>query len=301
MPIWRRCVLAACGAAPQVTSTPAPTAAPTAAPLLFDGQQAYAQVLKQMSFGPRPTGSPALDATRAYILEELARYGWTTEVQTFDYKGVSVHNIVARKGQGPVVILGAHYDTRRKADHDPKDTQQPVPGANDGASGVAVLLERARTLNMQYIGNQVWLAFFDAEDDGELDGWEWGVGSAYMADHLTVKPAYVVVVDMVGDRDQQLYLETNSTPAIRDALWAQAAQLGYGQYFIARPKYAMIDDHIPFLQHGIAAVDIIDFDYPYYHTGADTADKVSAESLEHVGRTLQAYLETHTAQGTTNP
>lgn len=290
-------VLAACGTPPA----PAPT--PTPAPVNFDGARAYEAVLRQVAFGPRPAGSQALAATRAYITGELARLGWAVEDQEFVYKGVSLHNVVGRKGQGagPVVILGAHYDTRLRADRDPVDPSQPVPGANDGASGTAVLLELARSLDMQYIPYEVWLAFFDAEDNGDLDGWEWLVGSTYLAEHLTVTPAFVVVVDMVGDSDQQLYLEQNSTPAVRDAIWATAAQLGYARYFIAQPKWAMIDDHTPFLKRGSAAVDIIDFDYPAWHTGGDTADKVSGASLERVGRTLETYLETNDAEGMAYP
>lgn len=289
--------LAACGTPPA----PVPTATP--APVNFDGARAYEAVLRQVAFGPRPAGSQALAATRSYIMGELARLGWATEDQEFVYKGVSLHNIVARRGQGagPVVILGAHYDTRLRADRDPVDPSQPVLGANDGASGTAVLLELARSLDMRYIPYEVWLAFFDAEDNGDLDGWEWLVGSTYMAEHLTITPAFVVVVDMVGDRDQQLYLEQNSTPAVRDAIWATAAQLGYGGYFISQPKWAMIDDHTPFLRRGFAAVDVIDFDYAAWHTGADTADKVGAASLERVGRALETYLETNDAQGMAYP
>jgi glutaminyl-peptide cyclotransferase len=195
-------------------------------------------------------------------------------------------------GVGPIIILGAHYDTRRMADQDPVRPTDPVPGANDGASGVAVLLELARTLDRQRVPHEVWLAFFDAEDNGRLDGWDWIIGSRYMADNLTVQPEAMILVDMIGDADQQIYLELNSDPQLSAALWATAASLGYGQHFIPAPRFTMIDDHIPFKERGIPAVDIIDFDYPHWHTTADTADKVSAASLERVGRTLEAYLET---------
>ena len=110
---------------------------------------------------------------------------------------------------------------------------------------------------MQYIRREVWLAFFDAEDQGDLPGWDWGIGSDYMAGHLAVKPEAVVVVDMVGDSDQQLYLEQNSTPAVRDAIWAVAGKLGYEAYFVPKLKWSMTDDHTPFLKRGIAAVDIV--------------------------------------------
>jgi hypothetical protein len=279
------------GFSPVATVVSPVSPLPTPLPETFSGEVAYGHVLKQMAFGPRPPGSPALRMTGDYIKTELEGYGWAVEDQEFTYQETPIRNLIARKGEGPVVILGAHYDTRPRADQDKTDPTAPVPGANDGASGVAVLLELARTLDMSRVPYQVWLAFFDAEDSGGLDGWEWIVGSSYMAEHLTVQPDFVIIVDMIGDADQQLYLEQNSTPEVRGRIWAVAAELGYGDYFINRPGYSMLDDHTPFLRRGLRAVDIIDFDYPYWHTTADTADKVSPASLERVGRTLQAFLE----------
>ena len=151
----------------------------------------------------------------------------------------------------------------------------------------------ARTLNLEDIDAELWLAFFDFEDNGSsgIQGWDWIVGSSYMAENLTVLPAKMVLVDMIGDADQQLYYEANSDHAIREEIWGIAAELGFAEQFIAQEKYSMIDDHIPFLRRGIPSIDIIDFDYPYWHTVEDTADKVSAESLERVGITLQVWLE----------
>ena len=292
---------------PVATLTPVTTPAPVATPthqatltpvatltqvvLKFSGQAALAHVEAQMKLGARPTGSEAGRKTGDYILAQLRQSGWTTEEQRFDYKGTGIRNIIGRKGSGPALIIGAHYDTRRRADRDKTRPGDPVPGANDGASGVAVLLELARVLDAKKLGNQVWLAFFDAEDNGGLDGWEWIVGSRYMAQNLTVKPTVVVVVDMIGDADQQIYFDQNSNSDWSQRIWSAAAELGYGQYFIPKAKYAMFDDHTAFAQQGIPAVDIIDFDYPYWHTTADTADKLSPESLERVGRTLQLVLE----------
>jgi len=257
--------------------------------LTFDGQAAYAHVQAQCDLGFRPTGSPANRATGDYIISHLEAQGWEVETEEFVYRDTTVRNIVGRAGQGPVVILGAHYDTRRSADEE--DPSVPVMGANDGASGVAVLLELARVLDKDRLDRQVWLAFFDAEDNGRLDGWEWCVGSSYMASHLEVVPEAVVVVDMVGDADQQLYLEGNSNPALQQRLWEIGATLGYTRTFIAEYRWTMYDDHVPFAQRGIPAVDIIDFDYPYWHTTQDTPDKVSPESLERVGRVLEVWLE----------
>ena len=260
----------------------------------FKGERAYEDVLEQMEIGTRFTGSPGGVATGDFIAAELEEAGWAAEFQPFEYLGTPARNVIgmANIGEGPVLILGAHYDSRRVADQDPIDPQAPVPGANDGASGVAVLLELARTLDREKVPYEIWLAFFDAEDNGQLDGWDWIVGSQYMADNLTVTPEAMILVDMIGDADQQLYLEGNSDPVLSARLWTTAANLGYGQQFIPVRRYTMIDDHIPFIKRGIPAVDIIDFDYPYWHTTADTADKVSAASLERVGRTLEFYLET---------
>ena len=262
-----------------------------AQPIKFNGKIAFEHVEAQMKLGPRPTGSAAWQATGDYIIGQLKKFGWTAEEQRFDYRGTGIRNIIGRKGKGPVMILGAHYDTRRRADRDKVNPTAPVPGADDGASGVAVLLELARSLDASRLHNQVWLAFFDAEDDGDLDGWEWTVGSSYMAQHLAVKPEVVIVVDMIGDADQQIYYDRNSNSLWNERIWKTAAQLGYDKYLIPQPKWPMFDDHTPFAQQNIPAVDIIDFDYPYWHTTADTSDKLSPDSLEHVGRTLQVLLE----------
>jgi glutaminyl-peptide cyclotransferase len=262
-------------------------------PTQFDGSLAYTQVVRQMDFGPRITGTEGNYAAGNYIVQQLRQLSWQADFQPFDYKGVHARNIIARAnvGKGPVIILGAHYDTRRRADRDPEHPDQPVPGADDGASGVAVLLELARSLDLTHVHNEVWLAFFDAEDDGELDGWDWIVGSTYMAQHLAVKPQSMILVDMVGDADQNIYMDSNSDPQLSAQIWSVAAQLGYVNNFIPVPRYAMLDDHTPFAQQGIPAVDIIDFDYRYWHTVADTADKLSPASLEHVGRTVETYLQ----------
>jgi len=257
--------------------------------LVFDGAAAYAHVEAQCDLGFRPTGSDAGWATGDYIISYLEEQGWTVETEEFTYHDVPVRNIVGRVGEGPVIVLGAHYDTRRSADEE--NPSVPVMGANDGASGVAVLLELARALDRDKLQQQVWLAFFDAEDNGRLDGWEWCVGSSYMATHLEIMPEAVVVVDMIGDADQQLFLERNSDPALQERLWEIGATLAYTDTFISQYRWAMYDDHVPFAQQGIPAVDIIDFDYPYWHTTQDTRDKVSAESLERVGRVVEVWLE----------
>lgn len=259
----------------------------------FDGKAAFAHINAQMAFGPRPSGAEAGHKTGDYILNQLKRAGWQTETQEFTYRETPVRNIIGKAGvgQGPILIIGAHYDTRLRADQDPAAKLAPVPGANDGASGVAVLLELAQTLDTQNLRYEVWLAFFDAEDNGGLNGWEWIAGSTHMADSLTVQPQAMILVDMVGDADQQIYYDGASDPDLSRQLFEIAARLGYGNHFIPTLKHSMLDDHTPFAQRGIPAVDLIDFDYPYWHTTADTADKLSPESLERVGRVVEVYIE----------
>jgi Zn-dependent M28 family amino/carboxypeptidase len=259
----------------------------------FDGELAYGHVLAQCEIGPRHVGTQGSRETVAYIQQTLADEGIKGTARTFTYEGVPLRNVVGKlaEGQGPIVILGAHFDTRRYADRDPQTPKAPVPGGNDGASGVAVLLELARSLDREALENEIWLTFFDGEDQGGIDGWPWSVGARYMAENLTVEPAYVVIVDMIGDADQQIYWEHNSDPALQVYIWDLAHELGYGDYFIREYKYHIIDDHIPFVERGLIAADLIDLDYPYWHTTEDTADKVSAASLARVGRTLEHMLE----------
>jgi hypothetical protein len=284
-------------AVPEVpTAAPTETAeaTPTPAPVDFDGSAAYDFLLAQMDFGPRYPGSPGHAEVGDYIIDQLVALDWQVEEQFFPYQDITGRNIIARANEdvGPVIILGAHYDTRAIADQTP-GSEEPVPGAVDGASGVAVLLELARTLDLDLIDREIWLAFFDVEDNGSegLPGYEWIVGSTYMAENLAVVPEAMVLVDMIGDADQQLYYEGNSDAALQARLWEIAAELGYEEYFIQEQKYTMIDDHLPFARQGIPAVDIIDFDYEYWHTVEDTADKASPESLLRVGRTLEVWLE----------
>lgn len=336
--LWFAFVISAC-AAPAQSQVPAPILAqvtqvqvtrtvigPTGLPPatsttvtktpelpVFDGKHAYDEYLMtQVNFGPRPAGSKAVRATGDYIIGELEKTGWGVVTQEFEYRGVPIRNVIGKigEGKGPLIILGAHYDTRPRANMDKELADAPIVGANDGASGVAVLLELARTLDTSKLKNEVWLAFFDAEDNGGLNAcdlqvvemqvelsscdetkWGWSVGAEHVAENLPRVPEYVVVVDMIGDADQNIYYEHNSDKELQEKLWAIAAELGYKQWFIPEYRWTMTDDHTPFLNRDIRAIDIIDFDYPPWHTTADTADKVSPESLERVGRVLETWLE----------
>lgn len=260
--------------------------------LTFSGERAILDVQKQLSFGPRIPGTQGHQKAIAYIQNILTESGWDTELQQTNWNGYPIQNIIAKRGDGiPWIVLGAHYDTRIWADQDPEvaKRQDPVPGADDGASGVAVLLELARILPKN-LNKQIWLVFFDYEDDGGIQGRDWILGSRAFAANLQGKPDAVVVVDMVGDANLNIYKERSSTPELADQIWSSATQLGFSQQFLDRPGYTILDDHTPFLEAGIPALDIIDFDYPFWHTTADTTDKISANSLQIVGRVLANWL-----------
>jgi Zn-dependent M28 family amino/carboxypeptidase len=258
----------------------------------FNGDEAFFHVEKQLAFGPRVIGSEAHKLTRNYIQSYLKDQGWIVEIQPEELSdSFLIHNITAKMGEkGSWLLLGAHYDSRLIADQDPDLSKviSPVPGANDGASGVAVLLELARVLPKN-IDKRVWLVFFDAEDNGNVNGYDWIMGSQRYAENLSDYPDQVVIIDMVGDIDLDLYMEKNSDASLSREIWGIGDELGYSE-FIPSQKYRMIDDHTPFLALGIPSVVIIDFDYPYWHTTMDTIDKVSPHSLEVVGQTLLTWL-----------
>jgi glutaminyl-peptide cyclotransferase len=261
-------------------------------PNVFDGEQALSFAEKQISFGYRIPGTDAHKKTGDWIITELSHDGWEAQEQFFQYSQFTGRNIIAKRGTmgGKWILLGAHYDTRPQADRDANFPHQPISGANDGASGVAILLELARVIQPEKSDLLLWLVFFDLEDSGGIDDMDWIAGSTYFAGALVDKPDAVVIVDMVGDANLQLYYELNSNPELSAEIWQVAREHGFGS-FIEDTKYSLTDDHVPFMQLGIPAVDIIDFDYPYWHTIADTIDKVSAQSLEQVGLTLQFWLE----------
>jgi glutaminyl-peptide cyclotransferase len=264
---------------------------PEAESVTFDGQRAYANVQTQVAFGPRLPGSEGHAKVREWMREELVEAGWRVEVQESEALGHPIRNVVARRSEEPAqIIIGAHYDSRIFADQDtdPSQHKNHVPGANDGASGVAVLLELARTLPEDIPAT--WLVFFDAEDNGNIEGWDWILGSREFVRNNPLQPGAVIIVDMIGDADLNIYRERNSDQALTDEVWETAKNLGYASKFIPEYRHSMLDDHTPFLQAGLPAMDIIDFDYPYWHTTQDTPDKVSAESLQAVGETLQAWI-----------
>jgi len=236
-------------------------------------------------------------------VEKLGEFGASVSLQPFEGAlstgdTLRLVNIIGNfnVGASKRILLAAHYDTRPVADMDPDPANRltPIIGANDGASGVAVLLEIARALGGAKPPVGVDIVFFDGEDYGESGRpWDFCLGSSWFADNLKgYRPAAAIIVDMVGDSDLRIPREGYSSAAsgrLVDELFGIAARLGVEQ-FANEAGHTIIDDHLPFIRAGIDAVDLIDFDYPYWHTVADTPDKCSPESLEAVGRVLLEYI-----------
>ena len=262
----------------------------------FSGRRAFRHVQKLCALGPRPVASQANAQAAEYIAWVLEHEGWRVDVQEYAYGGERLRNVIGTKGQGPVLVLGTHFDTRPLADMDPADRSSPVVGANDGASGVAVLLELARVLDREAFDRaEVRLAFLDAENRGEIDGWPWSVGARHLANTWIAsgerRPEYALVLDMVGDHDQVFYYEWSSTLWLLEKTWAVAADLGYGAQFVPQHRYRTLNDHVPFLDQGIPAAVIVDLDYPYWRTSQDTEDKVSVDSLQRIGTVIETLIE----------
>lgn len=271
----------------------------------FDGEQAMRYVEAQMAFGPRIPNTDGHRRTGDWILEQLKARCDSVEVQAFTHVSVAgdtlhLRNFIGRfrPEAGDRVLYLAHWDTRPHADRSANlaDQQKPVPGADDGASGVAVLLGVADALKKHAPAVGVDLLFVDGEDYGDFDlNKDVLLGSRYYAARLSPDrhPLYAVLFDMVGDRDLQLYRESISlsrAPEVVDRVWSKAEELGYGRYFRATGETSATDDHVPLLDVGVRAIDIIDLDYPYWHTTEDTADKLSARSLQVVGDVAVALL-----------
>lgn len=270
--------------------------------LLFSGENSFGYLEAQCVFGPRPPGSENLSLCRAFIASEMESFGWNVTLQSFTYRETECVNIIAswRPQNESFLLLGAHYDTRPRAteDPDPENQARPILGANDGASGVAVLMELAKILPL---GNRsgIKIVFFDAEDSGQIDGWDWIQGSTYFVSQLNQTErsqiSAMILLDMVGDTNLQLPREASSTDSLQDDVWSVANALGYNHIFLDRLSGPILDDHRPFLEAGIPALDIIQVEsqggFPWYwHTLEDTPDKCSSSSLEVVGRVLESFI-----------
>lgn len=267
----------------------------------FDAQRAFADLQKQVSFGPRVPGTKGHLQCRDWLMAELEKYADRVELQTFtrmvNGKSLRMYNIFAifNENANKRIMLCAHWDTRPTADEelDPANRKKPILGANDGASGVAVLLELARQFKVKRPQVGIIIALWDGEDYGP-DINNMLMGSRYFAKNMgKLRPTYGILLDMVGDKDLQIYKEANSVyaaPELVERVWRKAGELGYRKYFPDSVKYTIIDDHVPLIEAGVPFIDLIDFDYPYWHTLQDTVDKCSPDSLRIVGEVVAAVV-----------
>jgi glutaminyl-peptide cyclotransferase len=285
--------LAACmGAdAQKPAAAPSAPAAPT-----FDSNRAWEHLRRQVSFGPRPSGSAAIAENRRYILDQLRAAGVEGREQPFEATtpigAIKMANVVARipGAKAERIALASHFDTKRFSEF-------RFVGASDGASSTAALLELARVLNQRKNPYTIELLFLDGEE-ATLRDWA-GTDHTYGARHYVEAARTagtlaglkaLILLDMIGDRDLKVRRESNSTRWLTDAIWAAAAGLGYQRYFVDEEFSIGGDDHFEFLAAGIPAVDIIDLEYPAWHTARDDLDAVSARSLQIVGDVVLAAL-----------
>ena len=261
----------------------------------FDGKRAYEQVVKQVSYGPRPAGSAALGQLQNYLETELKSYGCAVETDAFSADTpagrLAMKNLLVKiPGEKPgIILLGTHYDTKRL---------ENFVGADDGGSSTGVMLEIARLLCGRKPAGKyaVWIAFFDGE---EAVNKEWvdpdnRYGSREMAARLSnsgdlLKVRAFLLADIVGGRSPHFKRDGESTKWLKDMVWSVAERLGYGSVFVKEPTNFGGDDHYSFTARHVPSVDIMDLDtndVPYWHTPEDTIDKISARTLAIVGHTI---------------
>src|SRR6266581_6746025 len=263
----------------------------------FSGEKAFAHIQRLVDFGPRPAGSTAIEKSRDYIEDQLRRFGWQVTRQTFsdDTPRGKIHfvNLLAQfSGQGnassPLFLLCSHYDTKMF------DTIRFV-GANDGGSSTGLLLELARVIGQHpNLARKIELVFFDGEEAVEQFSQTDGLyGSRYFARQLQGAGAKQfrggLLFDMVGDRSLGITLPNDSPADMARDIFAAAEALNLRSYFTYLGR-DLIDDHVPLNGIGIPTLDVIDFDYPWWHTADDTMDKISAQSLQTVGSVALYYL-----------
>jgi glutaminyl-peptide cyclotransferase len=262
----------------------------------FDGKRAYEQVVKQLSYGPRPAGSTALAKLQDYLESELKSYGCAVETDAFSADTpagrLPMKNILVKiPGQRPgIILLGTHYDTKRL---------ENFVGADDAGSSTGVMLEIARLLCAQKQPGKyaVWIAFFDAEEavnvtwqdpDNRYGSREMAAKLAASGDLPKVKA--FILADIVGGRNPHFKRDGESTKWLKDLVWNVAKRLGYRNVFVKEPTDFGGDDHYSFTPRHVPSVDIMDLDaqndVPYWHTPQDTIDKISAKTLAMVGHTI---------------
>ncbi|MCD6384735.1 M28 family peptidase, partial [Candidatus Sumerlaeota bacterium] len=273
----------------------------------FDGERAFRLLEKICSFGPRVPGTPAHQKCMEFIKAEMGRLGYKVYLQKFEHKPallkkkVTMTNIIAYTeplSTGTVIQLSSHWDTRPIAERDPEARLRTLPilGANDGASGNAVMLEFARIARTQRFSHHLIFVFFDGEDLGTRERPdEFCLGSRYLAQHF---PGFLhfdfgINLDMIGDKDLLVRIEPysyRSANTLVEEFW-DIAQKNYPAHFSHTFYPPIIDDHYPFVTQGKPYINIIDFDYRWWHTQNDTPEQCSAMSLQIIGNTLLRFVQ----------
>jgi glutaminyl-peptide cyclotransferase len=276
----------------------------------FSGAMALRYAATQVAFGPRVPGTPPWQKAGDWIVAQMRQRADTVIEQRWTHPlanggSIPMRNILARfrpKATDRILYV-THWDTRPIADGetDPAKRKLPIPGADDGASGVGLFVALGDVLKGATLPSNVGvdLLFVDGEDYGSFDKMtDVLIGSTYFAQHLPspdYHPIFGVLWDMIGQKDLLLYEEQNSlqlAPEVVSRVWQAAAAAGYSDVFISEPKYSITDDHMPLLSAGLRVVDVIDLDYPYHHKLSDTIDQVSPKSLGIVGAVATALIFT---------
>ena len=266
----------------------------------FDGARAFEDLKHLVAFGPRPAGSDTLARARRWIESELAQSGLHAEEDAFTAATpagkLAMTNLIVRipGSSSAILMVAGHYDTKRF------DNYRFV-GANDGGSSAALVLELARALARRPSPDTIWLVFFDGEEAvGQWSDTDSVYGSRHLVDRLATKGQLsrvkaMILVDMIGDSNLDIRRDTQSTGWLTDLVWSTARRLGYSRYFQDELLPVGGDDHFPFINAGVPAVDLIDFNYGpgnrYWHTAEDTVEHCSPQSLEIVGRVVLASLD----------
>jgi glutaminyl-peptide cyclotransferase len=258
----------------------------------FNAENAFRVLAKLQSNGPRTPTSFSHDYSIQYISNQLNKNGWNVKVMSGTIQNHPVQNIIATRNENNIsTILASHYDSRMVANKDPNPNLRefPVPGANDGGSSCAILLELARILKPSE-SSDIALVFFDAEDQGNLPGWDWILGSRLFVQQMEKSPSRMILLDMVGGFDQQIVPPVNSDKKIYQDIRSVAESLGYSDNFLESSNKGILDDHVPFYEAGVPAVDLIDIIDPRWHTTSDDIENVSLPSLQRVGDTLYFWI-----------
>lgn len=290
-------------------------AAPAVSVPEFSEDSAFIYLKKQVDFGPRVPNSNAHKLTGDWLAEQLKRHGAEVheqhaDLRAFDGSVLKARNIFGRFNpqiQDNRLLLLAHYDTRPWADQDidPAKHSSPIDGANDGASGVAVILEAARAIAGLNPGYGIDILFCDAEDYGTDNNEEsWAMGARYFADNMQSNgwtPARAILLDMVGGKNAKFpyeYFSHQAAPQLDRRFRAAASAAGFAAYFPDSMGGAVTDDHLELLKHGVPAIDIIEYNShsgfnPTWHTSQDNLANISKETLKAVGQSLLQYIYTN--------